>query len=719
MHCFNFNPPTLAVAAVAFLSALPAAQAGLYPKSSPVLQVDAKNYERLIAKSNHTSVVEFYAPWCGHCQNLKPAYEKAAKNLDGLAKVAAINCDEDENKQLCGVMGVKGFPTLKIVRPGKKQGSKPVVEDYQGERNAKAIVNAVVDKINNHVKRVTDKEIDDFLSTNNETAKAILFTEKGTTSALLRSLAIDFLDVISFAQVRDKEPKTTELFGVESYPTFVLLPGGDKDGLIYQGEMKKPAMLKFLSQAGEPNPDPAPAKSKAEKKSEKKDKKDKKDKTSKASSSETTSTATTESSETTEVPPATESKPKVAEVIPPIPAITSSQALTNECFHPKAHICVLAFVPTAHSETAEKALAGLSEIAFKHARAERRLFPFFEVHTDNELIAPVFKGLELAGEVELVAVNAKRGWWRHYEGDFDSASVESWIDAIRMNEGSKRKLPEAVMGEVAQESDTATQKPVETVQVKLEEDVKIEVDTEPEAASWQGAEPTPEATDAPPKHEEKLVVSAIHRVLRSLTNLSELCVQLIGKPKLDVDIHSHACTFFNSALHNHLVSLLAHDLVQKLAHAFACVRCRRHHALKPANLNARLTHQHRDLVRRAERRYGQEGQLLLLLGVQVDEGVGALVAGRVRRGAAGGAGDEVVGHGHAGVNEGQGGGVDEGREERAVLREDVQRDADRGARVQVDVQVRGEGLGDGGLELLDAPGAEGGFLSLDRTATLC
>lgn len=48
--------PTLCAVAVALLSALPGAQAGLYSKKSPVLQVDAKSYDRLIAKSNHTSV---------------------------------------------------------------------------------------------------------------------------------------------------------------------------------------------------------------------------------------------------------------------------------------------------------------------------------------------------------------------------------------------------------------------------------------------------------------------------------------------------------------------------------------------------------------------------------------------------------------------------------------------------------------------------------------
>jgi protein disulfide-isomerase A6 len=43
-------------AAAAILLALPCSAGGLYTKNSPVLQVDAKNYDRLIAKSNHTSV---------------------------------------------------------------------------------------------------------------------------------------------------------------------------------------------------------------------------------------------------------------------------------------------------------------------------------------------------------------------------------------------------------------------------------------------------------------------------------------------------------------------------------------------------------------------------------------------------------------------------------------------------------------------------------------
>ncbi|KAK1957299.1 thioredoxin-domain-containing protein [Colletotrichum sublineola] len=436
--------PTLIAAGAAVLSALPGAQAGMYPKSSAVLQVDAKTYDNLIAKSNHTSIVEFYAPWCGHCQNLKPAYEKAAKNLEGLANVAAVDCDEETNKPLCGQFGVQGFPTLKIVRPGKKPG-KPVVEDYQGPRTATGIVEAVVDKINNHVKRVTDKDIDSFLE--GDKPKAILFTEKGTTSALLRSVAIDFLDAVEVGQVRSKESKAVEKFGVKSFPTLVLLPGGGKEPIVYDGEMKKNGLVSFISQVASPNPSPAPKgdKKKADKTEKKKSKP--------ASTKSSTSTAddekaTPEAKPSTETPEAEQTAP-AATAVPPLPVADTPEKLQAECLSAKSHTCILAFVPSKENEKAQKALTSLSELDHKYAQNHRKLFPFFSVPEDNSAASTVTKGLGLTGDVEIVAVNARRGWWRRYEGDFDVVSVESWIDAIRLGEGVKEKLPEGLVVEEA------------------------------------------------------------------------------------------------------------------------------------------------------------------------------------------------------------------------------------------------------------------------------
>ncbi|KUI62417.1 hypothetical protein VP1G_09562 [Cytospora mali] len=503
--------PTLTTVATALLAALPAVNAaGLYTKSSPVIQLDAKDYDSLIAKSNQTSIVEFYAPWCGHCQNLKPAYEKAAKNLEGLAKVAAVNCDDDANKPFCGTMGVQGFPTLKIIRPGAKKG-RPVVEDYQGQRSAKAIVEAVVDKIPNHVKRVTDKDVDEFLATKNESAKAILFTEKGTTSAMLKSIAIDFLDVITVGQVRNTQKKAVGLFGIEKFPALVLLPGGDKDGIVYDGELKKDALVQFLSQAGSPNPDPAPKKSKTRSSTPKKP----------ATDSATEPSAEAEEKVTEPLGEPEIQKPVIFEGPLPIPIINSAEKLVSNCLAPKSHTCVLAFVPKeSRGEAAEKALAALAELAHKHAQSKRHLFPMYEVHIEDEHSKDILNALELKGDVQVLAINARRGWWRLYEAeDFGHESIESWIDQIRMSEGVKRKLPDGVVATAFEETQTAASEAApeasseptaeatesETAGGSATPEPEITPDAEEisdsvtdESTSWKGADPTVQEETAEP-----------------------------------------------------------------------------------------------------------------------------------------------------------------------------------------------------------------------------
>ncbi|KUI70408.1 hypothetical protein VM1G_06424 [Cytospora mali] len=503
--------PTLTTVATALLAALPAVNAaGLYTKSSPVIQLDAKDYDSLIAKSNQTSIIEFYAPWCGHCQNLKPAYEKAAKNLEGLAKVAAVNCDDDANKPFCGTMGVQGFPTLKIIRPGAKKG-RPVVEDYQGQRSAKAIVEAVVDKIPNHVKRVTDKDVDEFLATKNESAKAILFTEKGTTSAMLKSIAIDFLDVITVGQVRNTQKKAVELFSIEKFPALVLLPGGDKDGIVYDGELKKDALVQFLSLAGSPNPDPAPKKPKTRSSTPKKP----------ATDSAAEPSAEAEEKVTEPLGEPEIQKPVIFEGPLPIPIINSAEKLVSNCLAPKSHTCVLAFVPKENrGEAAEKALAALAELAHKHAQSKRHLFPMYEVHIEDEHSKDVLNALELKGDVQVLAINARRGWWRLYEAeDFGHESIESWIDQIRMSEGVKRKLPDGVVASAFEETQTAaseaapeaSEEPTaeatesETAEGSATPEAEITPDAEEisdsvtdESTLWKGADPTVQEETAEP-----------------------------------------------------------------------------------------------------------------------------------------------------------------------------------------------------------------------------
>ena len=75
-----------------------------------------------------------------------------------------------------------------------------------------------------------------------------MITDKGTTSALYKSLAIDFKGRMTLAQARDSQSKVVQEFTVQRSPTLVILPGGLVPGVVYSGEMKRDPMYKFLSE---------------------------------------------------------------------------------------------------------------------------------------------------------------------------------------------------------------------------------------------------------------------------------------------------------------------------------------------------------------------------------------------------------------------------------------------------------------------------------------
>ncbi|CZT52437.1 related to protein disulfide isomerase-related protein A [Rhynchosporium secalis] len=506
------HTPAIAIAATALLAALPV-NAGLYPKTSKVLQVDSKSFDRLIAQSNYTSIVEFYAPWCGHCKNLQPAYEKAAISLQGLAKVAAIDCDVETNKAFCGSMGVQGFPTLKIVKPGKTPGI-PVVDPYDGPRTAKGIVDAVIDKIPNLVKRVDDKTLEAWLAESNDTAKAILFSDKGKTSALLKAIAIDFKGSINVAQIRntDKEKASLELFGVDKFPTLLLLPGGkEAEGIVYGGELKKEPMVKFLTEASkvEPNQDPAPAKVKV--KSSKKDKPKKDDKKAKEKSeapSESQASAEGETdgpaaTEETLVNDASESPSPEVEaekpiVLPPrpIPMLTTDAELEAECLGPRTGTCILAIVPSKPDDIAAAAVDSLSNIAHRHKKLARKLLPLYALSETTPGYHKIKKSLGLGEDTQVIAINGRRGWWKKLPSgdsvtleDVIEEKVENWVGAIQLGEGAKTKLPAGLIPEEVEEPAAVVEEtPLDDGDVKTEtsegeakpdivEEVKVEEET--------------------------------------------------------------------------------------------------------------------------------------------------------------------------------------------------------------------------------------------------
>ncbi|KAK7880689.1 hypothetical protein WMY93_032687 [Mugilogobius chulae] len=99
--------------------------------ASDVLEFTDDDFDSRIG-DHDLILVEFFAPWCGHCKRLAPEYEAAATRLKGTVALAKVDCTANSN--VCSKYGVNGYPTLKIFRDGEETGP------YDGPRTSDGIV---------------------------------------------------------------------------------------------------------------------------------------------------------------------------------------------------------------------------------------------------------------------------------------------------------------------------------------------------------------------------------------------------------------------------------------------------------------------------------------------------------------------------------------------------------------------------------------------------
>ncbi|XP_062036358.1 protein disulfide-isomerase A2 [Lepus europaeus] len=124
------------------------------PEEDGVLVLTQHSLDRAL-QEHHALLVEFYAPWCGHCQALAPEYSKAAAVLAAeSARATLAKVDAAAEPELAREFGVTEYPTLKFFRDGNR--THP--EDYTGPREAEGIAEWLRRRVGASATRLQDEQ---------------------------------------------------------------------------------------------------------------------------------------------------------------------------------------------------------------------------------------------------------------------------------------------------------------------------------------------------------------------------------------------------------------------------------------------------------------------------------------------------------------------------------------------------------------------------------
>lgn len=119
-----------------------AAVAAVAAARSVVIDLTPANFDDVVLKSGKPTLVEFFAPWCGHCKTLAPIYEELGFAFEHAKdKVQIAKVDADAERALGKRFGVQGFPTLKYF-DGKSD--KPT--DYSSGRDLESLSAFITEK---------------------------------------------------------------------------------------------------------------------------------------------------------------------------------------------------------------------------------------------------------------------------------------------------------------------------------------------------------------------------------------------------------------------------------------------------------------------------------------------------------------------------------------------------------------------------------------------
>ncbi|KAI7807712.1 protein disulfide-isomerase [Triplophysa rosa] len=219
--------------------ALAAVAAADFPEEEDVLVLKKSNFDEVL-KTYPNVLVEFYAPWCGHCKALAPEYAKAAGILktEG-SDIRLGKVDATEENELAQDFGVRGYPTIKFFKGGEKENPK----EYSAGRQADDIVNWLKKRTGPAASTLSDVTQAESLIADNEVAVIGFFKDVDSDSAKAFIKAAEAVDEIRFGITSDDAVYTKFEIAQDGV---VLFKKFDEGRNKFDGEISKENLLNFI-----------------------------------------------------------------------------------------------------------------------------------------------------------------------------------------------------------------------------------------------------------------------------------------------------------------------------------------------------------------------------------------------------------------------------------------------------------------------------------------
>jgi len=128
----------------------------------PVKVVVGKTFESIVLDPTKNVLLEFYAPWCGHCKTLVPIWNQVGEHFQDNKDVVIAKIDATANDNPS--VQVQGFPTIYFFPAGDK--TNPI--QYQDARSAEAIISFVEAQVNGEAAEEPEAKEDKVKGTKDE-----------------------------------------------------------------------------------------------------------------------------------------------------------------------------------------------------------------------------------------------------------------------------------------------------------------------------------------------------------------------------------------------------------------------------------------------------------------------------------------------------------------------------------------------------------------------